>query len=240
MPDSMVIEGGGIDGNDDGDDDKDNNGLDDSWWLWNPNPDDNGNEGYNPEEDPYYNTNDDFDGHTGDDNNENDDEENDEDYERGKEGLEKIQEDLEKGNVTILQATDAMLTGLGVGANANGILFSAANFLEDVAQNTKIIQGFGETLGLTGIAVTTAQTAIVLYNGEELSTGDVLSIVSAAFELGALITQPFPAVSGILGITSGIIGLFSLFISEGTYMIETPYGDYIYIYIGNNNTINVA
>ena len=240
MPDSMVIEGGGIDGNDDGDDDKDNNGLDDSWWLWNPNPDDNGNEGYNPEEDPYYNTNDDFDGHTGDDNNEDDDEENDEDYERGKEGLEKIQEDLEKGNVTILQATDAMLTGLGVGANANGILFSAANFLEDVAQNTKIIQGFGETLGLTGIAVTTAQTAIVLYNGEELSTGDVLSIVSAAFELGALITQPFPAVSGILGITSGIIGLFSLFISEGTYMIETPYGDYIYIYIGNNNTINVA
>lgn len=73
IPDSMVIEGGGIDGNDDGDDDEDNNGLDDSWWLWNPNPDDNGNEGYNPEEDPYYNTNDDFDGHTGDDNNEDDD-----------------------------------------------------------------------------------------------------------------------------------------------------------------------
>ena len=64
VPDSMVIEGGGINGNDDGDDDKDDNGLDDSWWLWNPNPDDNGNEGYNPEDDPYYKDDDNYDGHT--------------------------------------------------------------------------------------------------------------------------------------------------------------------------------
>ena len=153
----MVIEGGGINGNDDGDDNKDDNGLDDSWWLWNPNPDDDGNEGYNPEEDPYYNTNDDFDGHTGDDD---DYDENDEYYKRGKEGLEKIQEDLEKGNASMAQVVNGMLTGLGVGVNANGILISAATCVAELA-DTKVIQDFGKSLGIAGLGISAAQTAIV-------------------------------------------------------------------------------
>ena len=242
MPDSMVIEGGGIDGNDDGDDDKDNNGLDDSWWLWNPNPDDNGNEGYNPEEDPYYNTNDDFDGHTGDDNNEDDDEENDEDYERGKEGIEKMQKDLKEGKTAIRTITDATLTGVGVGVNTNGIIFSAANFLDNLSKAERTtISSFGNALGIAGIAVTTAQTFITIYDGEELSTSDVLSIVSATLGGCALITGYFPVlagVTGVLGVSSAVIGLASLFVTEGMYAIEAPNGELIYIYITSNFSCN--
>ena len=236
------IEGGGIDGNDDGDDDEDNNGLDDSWWLWNPNPDDNGNEGYNPEDDPYYNTNDDFDGHTGDDNNEDDDEEPDEDYERGKEGIEKMQKDLKEGKTAIRTITDATLTGVGAGVNTNGIIFSAANFLDNLSKAERTtISSFGNALGIAGIAVTTAQTFITIYDGEELSTSDVLNIVSATLGGCALITGYFPVlagVTGVLGVSSAVIGLASPFVTEGMYAIEAPNGELIYIYITSNFSCN--
>ena len=240
VPDSMVIEGGGINGNDDGDDNKDDNGLDDSWWLWNPNPDDDGNEGYNPEEDPYYNTNDDFDGHTGDDD---DYDENDEDYKRGKEGLEKIQEDLEKGNASMAQVVNGMLTGFGVGVNANGILISAATCVAELA-DTKVIQDFGKSLGIAGLGISAAQTAIVFFDDRELSTGDVLSLVSAGLQVGALVTAKIPIphayiISGALGITSAVVGLVSIFISDGLYIMKAPNGEFIYIYI-SSNSINIA
>jgi len=236
----MVIEGGGINGNDDGDDNKDDNGLDDSWWLWNPNPDDDGNEGYNPEEDPYYNTNDDFDGHTGDDD---DYDENDEDYKRGKEGLEKIQEDLEKGNASMAQVVNGMLTGFGVGVNANGILISAATCVAELA-DTKVIQDFGKSLGIAGLGISAAQTAIVFFDDRELSTGDVLSLVSAGLQVGALVTAKIPIphayiISGALGITSAVVGLVSIFISDGLYIMKAPNGEFIYIYI-SSNSINIA
>lgn len=233
MPDTMVVEGGGIDGNDDGD------GEDDSWWLWEPDSDEDGDG--NPEEDPYYNTNDDFDGHTGEDGG--NDVEVNKDYKRGKEGLKKIQEDLEKGNVKMLEAVNGMLTGFSIGVNANGILISAATCIETLA-NTKVIQDFGKNLGGAGFGISAAQTAIVLFNDGELSTGDVLSLVSAGLQASAMVAAKIPIphayiVSGALGITSAVVGLVSIFISEGMYIMEAPNGELIYIYI-SSNTINFA
>ena len=188
VPDSMVIEGGGINGNDDGDDDKDDNGLDDSWWLWNPNPDDNGNEGYNPEDDPYYKDDDNYDGHT-----ETKQDEDDEDYKRGKEGLKKMQEDLENGNVKMLEVVNGMLTGLGVGANANGIIISAASCIREFA-DMSVIKCFGHSLGTAGIIMSTAQTCIVGFDDGKLSTAQVLSIISSALQIGSFLTEPIPVV----------------------------------------------
>lgn len=237
MPDTMVIEGGGIDGNDDGDEDEDGgDGLDDKWWLWPSDPDGSGDGGYNPEDDPYYNTNDDFDGHTGDDA---DNDSDDEAYERGEEGLKKIQEDLEKGNVKMLEVVNGMLTGFGVGVNANGILISAATCIETLA-NMEVIQDFGKTLGRAGLGISAAQTAIVLFNDGELSTGDVLALVSAGLQASAMVAAKIPIphayiVSGALGITSAVVGLVSIFISEGMYIMKAPNGELIYIYISCNS-----
>ena len=224
MPDSMVIDDSVCTPDED---DDDSSSFDDSY-LWNP----------NPEEDPYYREHDYYDGHE----ESNDDEEPDEDYERGKEGIEKMQKDLKEGKTAIRTITDATLTGVGAGVNTNGIIFSAANFLDNLSKAERTtISSFGNALGIAGIAVTTAQTFITIYDGEELSTSDVLSIVSATLGGCALITGYFPVlagVTGVLGVSSAVIGLASLFVTEGMYAIEAPNGELIYIYITSNFSCN--
>lgn len=166
----------------------------------------------------------------------------DEDYERGKEGIEKMQKDLKEGKTAIRTITDATLTGVGAGVNTNGIIFSAANFLDNLSKAERTtISSFGNALGIAGIAVTTAQTFITIYDGEELSTSDVLNIVSATLGGCALITGYFPVlagVTGVLGVSSAVIGLASLFVTEGMYAIEAPNGELIYIYITSNFSCN--
>lgn len=224
MPDSMVIDDSVCTPDED---DDDSSSFDDSY-LWNP----------NPEEDPYYREHDYYDGHE----ESNDDEEPDEDYERGKEGIEKMQKDLKEGKTAIRTITDATLTGVGAGVNTNGIIFSAANFLDNLSKAERTtISSFGNALGIAGIAVTTAQTFITIYDGEELSTSDVLNIVSATLGGCALITGYFPVlagVTGVLGVSSAVIGLASLFVTEGMYAIEAPNGELIYIYITSNFSCN--
>ncbi|MCM1502636.1 MAG: hypothetical protein NC115_08245 [Bacteroidales bacterium] len=161
-----------------------------------------------------------------------------EDLERGKKGVKKMQDDLKEGKVDFYKVADGMLTGFGVGANANGIILSASNFLSGIGSDTKALEAFGKSLGWAGIAITGTQTIIILRTEGELSTGDWLSLISAALSGCAIITIEFPILSGTLGITSGILGLISIFVSEnypsGIYEIIAPNGEKAYIYIGNN------
>ncbi|MCM1178099.1 MAG: hypothetical protein NC308_10935 [Clostridium sp.] len=164
--------------------------------------------------------------------------EDNEDLERGKKGVKKMQDDLKEGKVDFYKVADGMLTGFGVGANANGIILSASNFLSGIGSDTKALEAFGKSLGWAGIAITGTQTIIILRTEGELSTGDWLSLISAALSGCAIITIEFPILSGTLGITSGILGLISIFVSEnypsGIYEIIAPNGEKAYIYIGNN------
>ena len=241
VPDSMVIEGGGIDGNGN---EGGNDGTDDSWWLWNPDSENNGES--DSEDDPYYNMDGDSDEPSETEETENDNE-TDVDFERGKEGLAKMQNDLKNGDVTLRQIIDASLTAFSVSTNSNGIIFSAAAFLEDISQNKEIIEIFGKGLGTANLCLSATQTLIIIYDEEDLSTGEVLSIVSTALQGCVFLTSSFPIagpytpiVSGALGILSGIIGIASLFVSNGWYLLESHNGKSIYIYISTNSYYDVA
>ena len=67
----------------------------------------------------------------------------------GREGVEKIAADLECGNVNIYQYLNGALTGLGVGANANGIITSATNFVREIASDY-LFQAFGKSISAEG------------------------------------------------------------------------------------------
>ena len=156
----------------------------------------------------------------------------------GKKGVQKMLSDLDNKKIRMLKATNATLTGVGVGINANGIIYSATNFLKGFGQSASFLRTFGNTLGAVGVVTTLAQTIIIGYNGGEVSTGVVLSLVSAFLQSCAIITTPFPVVSGALGVSSAIIGLISVGFAEGQYVLEAPNGALIHIYI--SNTINIA
>ena len=67
----------------------------------------------------------------------------------GREGVEKIAADLESGNVNVYQYLNGALTGLGVGANANGIITSAANFVREISSD-HLFQAFGKSISAEG------------------------------------------------------------------------------------------
>ena len=68
---------------------------------------------------------------------------------------------------------------------------------------------------------------------------EVRNILSNAFGAVALIPSPWSAPAGI---TSGILGLISVLVSEqlspGWYELPTPNGGFVYVYIGNNIIIS--
>ena len=155
----------------------------------------------------------------------------------GREGVEKIAADLESGNVNVYQYVNGALTGLGVGANANGIITSAANFVREIAGD-HLFQAFGKSISAVGIVCGLGQTIIAIHDGEELSTGDWMNIVSTTLGIASVfIPASFPIVAGTIGVASGVIGivssLFSYNIPSGLYIIETINGSTIYLYIGN-------
>ena len=159
------------------------------------------------------------------------------DYARGKEGLEKMQGDLERGDVKMMQYVNGALSGLGTGLNANGIILSAAEYIDDFA-NDPALGAFGKSLGFLEIGIGGMQTIIAVTDDEEMTASDWLNILSTAFGAVALCTGGFPIVSGTAGIMSGVLGLISTMISEqyapGWYQYPTPHGGFVYIYIGNN------
>lgn len=150
----------------------------------------------------------------------------------------KVKSDLKKGNVQIWQRINGALTGLSVGTSANGIILSASNFVKDFADDKALI-AFGKRVGALGVAISSTQTIIAISNGENLSASDWLNILSNAFGAVALIPSPWSAPAGI---TSGILGLISVLVSEqlspGWYELPTPNGGFVYVYIGNNIIIS--
>ena len=152
----------------------------------------------------------------------------------GREGVEKIAADLNSGNVHIYQYLNGALAGLGVGANANGIIASAANFIEDMTSD-RLLHVFGKSISTVGIVCGACQTIVAIKEGEEFSTNDWLNVVSTALGAAALIPLSFP-ITGCLGITSGIIGIISTFISElepGLYIFEDQDGSSLYLFVRN-------
>ena len=164
----------------------------------------------------------------------------DDEYDKriGIDALAKVKSDLKKGNVQIWQRINGALTGLSVGTSANGIILSASNFVKDFADDKALI-AFGKRVGALGVAISSTQTIIAISNGENLSASDWLNILSNAFGAVALIPSPWSAPAGI---TSGILGLISVLVSEqlspGWYELPTPNGGFVYVYIGNNIIIS--
>ncbi len=159
----------------------------------------------------------------------------------GREGVEKIAADLESGNVNVYQYLNGTLTGLGVGANANGIITSAANFVREIASD-HLFQAFGKSISAVGVVCGLGQTIIAVQDGEELSTGDWMNIVSTTLGIvSVFIPASFPIVAGAVGVTSGVIGIISSLLSynipPGLYIIETTNGSTIYLYINNIITV---
>ena len=162
---------------------------------------------------------------------------NDDDYERGKQGVKKMKNDLKNGNVTVRQATIHGLAGFNLGLNTYSIFPTLTNFL-DGAINDALLKNFGRTLGGAGIALTGAQTILVLIDEGELSTGDWLSLISATLGVAAFLPIA-PTISGVVGVTSALIGIASFFISDtfepGWYEIHAPNGEIAYLYINSTN-----
>ena len=155
----------------------------------------------------------------------------------GREGLRKIEADVESGNVKIYQELNGVFVGFGLGANTNGIILSATNFVKEMVSD-RTLQAFGRSISAVGVVCGVAQTVIAITNDEEFTTGDYLNLISTALGAVALIPTPFPIINGALGVTSGIIGIvsacFSYNIQSGIYIIETSNGGILYIYINNS------
>ena len=150
----------------------------------------------------------------------------------GREGVSKIEKDLESGNVRCYQYLNGAFAGLGTGANANGIITSAMNFIKDM-RSDKLLQTFGKSISTAGIVCGVCQTIVAIKEGEEFSTGDWLNVVSTTLGAAALLPLPFP-ITGCLGITSGIIGIISTVVSElepGLYMFKNQDGSTLYLYV---------
>lgn len=136
---------------------------------------------------------------------------NDSETNLGREGLEKIRNTLQNGNVKVKQVGmsngNAVLTAVGIGANANGLIASCLNFM-DQANLDKYAKGFGNALGGLGVGIGLAQTYIAWSDGE-ITTGDILSAVSTALGAIGLVGAFVPAVvtiSGIAGVIACVIG----------------------------------
>ena len=154
----------------------------------------------------------------------------------GREGVEKIKEDLESGEVQVYQCINGVLNGLGVGANANGIITSAANFVKELASD-QLFQTFGKSISAVGVACGSLQTFVAFVEGDEFSVGDWMNVVSTTLGVAAILSSSFPIVAGGLGVASGIVGLASVILSEniqpGFYIIEIAEGSRLYLYVGN-------
>lgn len=146
---------------------------------------------------------------------------NDEQYyiELGNEGIQKITTDLENGNVKIQQvkmsAGEAILNGTGIGLNANGLITSCINFMEN-AQKSAL--NFGTAVSGTGLVIGISQTWIG-YSDGDITTQDKLNLISTALNAAGMICVLVPGgqmVSGVLGVASCVIGLVSTFVTSET------------------------
>lgn len=160
--------------------------------------------------------------------------------ELGNQGINKITTDLKNGNVQIQQAKmsagEAVLTSISVGLNTNGIITSCLNFLECYKTDT-MVRSFGTAIGKASLAVGFAQTVVVLFNDKEISAADVVGILSFGFGVVSLCNPVGLTMQGIAGVTSGILGLVSFFMTSDvpTLMeLELENGSKLYLYLPAN------
>ena len=147
--------------------------------------------------------------------------------------------DLESGNVQIKQATmsngDAIISAFGLGFNINGIITSCMNFM-DKANVDRYAKGLGIGIDGIGAAISIYQTIIVCYNGDT-TTENALAAISAALDVAAFFLPAGMAITGIVGISSCIIGLVSTFVTTSLpseIHIQLEDGTNVSIYIINN------
>ena len=134
------------------------------------------------------------------------------------------------------QRSSCPCTGIQKRRAATGSVYPVREIAGD-----HLFQAFGKSISAVGIVCGLGQTIIAIHDGEELSTGDWMNIVSTTIGIASVfIPASFPIVAGTIGVASGVIGivssLFSYNIPSGLYIIETINGSTIYLYIGNTVT----
>lgn len=141
-----------------------------------------------------------------------------ENYEElGYKTLNRIENDLKNGIVEIKQvninAGEAILTGVGFGVNTNGIITSCLNFIENAKPSAL---AFGNAVAGVGLVVGATQTWIG-YSDGDITTQDKLNLISTALNAAGIACAFVPGgqiVSGVLGVTSCIVGLVSVFVTN--------------------------
>ena len=137
--------------------------------------------------------------------------------ELGNQGINKITTDLKNGNVQIQQvkmsAGEAVLNASGIGLNANELITSCINFIKDTPPSAI---AFGNAISVAGFAIGFSQTWIG-YSDGDITTQDKLNLISTALSAAGIVCALIPwgqVASGILGVTSCVIGLVSTFVTS--------------------------
>lgn len=160
--------------------------------------------------------------------------------ELGQMGLNKIRSDLESGNVQIKQADidagKAILYAANIGTGGvNGIIASCLNFMKNI-QNDVYAAKFGQRMSIAGAISGTLQTIIVCTDGD-ITTGDALTAISTALGIAAVLLPTGMAITGIVGVSSCVIGLVSTFVTTSfpsEIHIQLEDGTNVSIYIVNS------
>ena len=112
-----------------------------------------------------------------------------------------------------MRAGEAVLNASGIGLNANGLITSCINFIKDTPPSAI---AFGNAISVAGFAIGFSQTWIG-YSDGDITTQDKLNLISTALSAAGIVCALIPGgqvASGILGVTSCVIGLVSTLVTS--------------------------
>ncbi|MBQ0080278.1 MAG: hypothetical protein KBS95_01835, partial [Alistipes sp.] len=135
---------------------------------------------------------------------------------------------IDAGKATIYAAN------IGTGG-VNGIIASCLNFIKNIKDDAYAVK-FGTRLSYLGAGVNIVQTIIVCADGD-ITTGDAITAISTALGIAAVLLPTGMVVTGIVGVSSCIIGLVSIFVTTNIpseIHIQLEDGTNVSIYIINN------
>lgn len=158
----------------------------------------------------------------------------------GNKAFNKMRTDLKNNNVELSQVSinsqgQALLNGLSVGPNTMGIITSCLNFMDE-ANVGPLATSFGRSINLLGLAIVGTQTYLAFTDGK-VSLADKLGAVSTALNAAGFICAFVPGglvVSGVLGVTSCVVGLIAAVVPNRTALfveITLEDNDKVYVYI---------
>lgn len=147
--------------------------------------------------------------------------------------MNKIKTDLNNGNVQVKKCVIgpngvAMMNAAGIGLNTNGIITSCIPFIKNA---DKVALQFGKSISYAGLVIGASQTYIGFTDGD-ISTGDIFSAVSTALNAAGVVCAFIPGgivVSGVLGVTSCVVGLIG-----GVFSYNMPSEIHIQLDNGTN------